>query len=193
MSLKSAPVHTYVFWHWKQPGIDVVRYESTLREFHRALGASPPEGFVHSVSAALAGAGWANDGREAYIDRYFIRSSAALDTLDAAIAGVARHAAHESIAGLAAGGVGGLSTMRLGTPLRAPRHAYWFSKPRNVTYSALLQVFEPIVRRQPCALWMRRLVLGPGPEFCLESMAPVDCPEFLTNPPIELRTLGLIP
>jgi hypothetical protein len=72
-------------------------------------------------------------------------------------------------------------------PVDDARYAYWFSKPRAVTYTQLLEVFEPIVERQSCALWMRRLVLGPGPEFCLESKEPVECPEFFTEPPIALR------
>jgi hypothetical protein len=31
------------------------------------------------------------------------------------------------------------------------------------------------------------MVLGPGPEFCLETTAPVECPQFLKEPPVTLR------
>jgi hypothetical protein len=163
----------YVFWHWPRASVAGTRYEADQRAFHAALATRPPAGFSHSSSSMLSGALWANGGREAYQDRYFIRSSAALDALDRGVASGPRRQAHQSAARAAAGGTAGLYRARLGTPPVAPRRALWFSKPAGVTYDELVAMLHPLVRQDESVLWMRRLVLGPSPEFCLETAVPV--------------------
>ena len=120
----------------------------------------------------------------AYQDRYFIRGAAALDALDRSVTRGPRQRAHRSAAAGAAGGTAGLYRARLGTPSPTPLHALWFSKPAGMTYDELLAVLDPVVRRGESVLWMRRLVLGPTPEFCLETAAPV-------APTLELPALAL--
>ena len=166
----------YVFWHWKQPRVAAPEYEARQREFHEALAAHPPEGFAHSSSSALAGAPWANDGGEAYQDRYVIHDSCALDALDRAVAAGAQRLPHDGAASVAAAGTAGVYRARIGTPVAAPHHAMWFAKPPGMSYDQLLERCAPLVRVGESVLWMRRMVLGPTPEFCLESTTPAALP-----------------
>ena len=179
----------YVFWHWRQPSIASAQYEARLRDFHAALAARPLAGFSHSTSSALAGAAWANGGGDAYQDRYFITGSAALDELDRAVIEGARQAAHDAAASSAAGGAAGLYRARLGTPSAEPRYASWFSKPEGMSYGQLFADLAALIEQEQGVLWMRRMVLGPTPEFCLESPRPVSLPEGLSSLTLALRPL----
>ena len=177
----------YVFWHWKQPAVASSQYEALQRDFHAALAENPPHGFSHSISSAVTGAPWANGGGDAYQDRYVIHDSSALDALDRAVVGGTQRAVHDGAARVAAGGTAGLYVARVGAPLDAPRYAVWFAKPRGMSYDHLLARCEPLVRRDASVLWMRRMVLGPTPEFCLESTAPVTLPSELEGLALSLR------
>jgi hypothetical protein len=70
----------YVFWHWKRTQISEQDYEARQRSFHAALSATPPDGFIRSASAAVAGAAWAAEGSAAYEDWYFVQDYTALGT-----------------------------------------------------------------------------------------------------------------
>ena len=177
----------YVFCHWRRPSVSAAAYEARQRAFHEALAAKPPRGFLRSCSSTFAGAPWANDGAEIYEDRYFISSSAALDELDDAVANGARRRAHDGAAGLADGGVGGLYRVRLGVVGGAPQAAAWFSKPPGMSYDELFAEVAPYVEHERSWLWMRRLVLGPAREFCLESVEMRDLPAWLGALSFELR------
>ncbi len=177
----------YMFWHWKRPQVTTDDYEARQRDFHRALAADAPRGFSSSSSSAIAGAPWANGGAEAYQDRYVIRDSCALDALDRAVAGGSQRARHDVAAGVAAGGAAGLYRARTASPIPAPRHALWFGKPQNSTYDGFLARIAPIVRAGESVLWMRRMVLGPTPEFCLESTTDVQLPSDLEVLALSLR------
>ena len=177
----------YTFWHWKQPQISATEYEARQRDFHSALAADPPSGFLCSVSSAVTGAPWANGGAEAYQDRYVIGDSSALDALDRAVASGMYRQAHDNAAAVAESGIAGLYRARIGVPLPAPRHAVWFAKPSGMSYDQLLARCEPLVRPDDSVLWMRRMVLGPTPEFCLESMTPVTLPPELRGLALSLR------
>jgi hypothetical protein len=159
----------YFFWHWKQPDVSSARYEAALRGFHASLRESPPRGFIRSVSTAVIGAPWANAGAEAYVDRYVIEDASALDRLDDAIGAMGRHRKHDTVAHLAAAGAGGVSRLRLGEVVEHPRHAFWFNKVAGMSYEDIFRALEPAVRRHSAVLWMRKMVLGPSPEFCLEA------------------------
>lgn len=177
----------YVFWHWKQPAVSAAKYEARQRAFHAALAEHPPTGFARSISTALDGAPWANGGGPAYQDRYLIQDSASLDALDACVRSGARQETHDSAASVAAGGTAGLYRARLGAPVAAPRYALWFAKPPGTTYDELLALWGPLVRGGESVLWMRRMVLGPTPEFCLESVTPLDLPRRLGAIALTLR------
>ena len=166
----------YVFWHWRQPTVSAPDYESAQRAFHTALGATPSDGFSGSFSHAIAGASWANGGEEAYEDWYLVRDSAALDPLNDAAISASRQAPHDAAAALAAGGTAGLYRLRVGQLPNAPRSAQWFSKPERVSYPQLFAAIEPVLRPVGGSLWIRQMVLGPTPEFCVLGREPAALP-----------------
>lgn len=177
----------YVFWHWKQPTISAPDYEPVQRAFHDALEATPPRGFHWSQSFALSGCPWAADRGEAYEDRYLVDDFAALDLLDAAAVSASRKMPHDKAAALAAGGTAGIYQLSQGEPMRVPRHAAWFSKPSGVSYAALRGLLQPVVAQGEAAVWMRRMTLGPTPEFCIYSAEPLELPEPIEPLRVTLR------
>lgn len=176
----------YVFWHWRRPHVDADHYEAVQRRFHEALRAAPAEGFSRSWSFALTDAPWAAGGGDAYEDWYLVDGSAALDPLNHAAITASRAAPHDAAAALAAGGTAGLYLLRAGTPAGLPRRAQWFTKPETMSYAALDAAFAPVVANG-ARLWMRYMVLGPTPEFCLHSAAPVALPDAVTATAVALR------
>lgn len=178
----------YVFWHWKQPPIVALDYERVQRAFHAALEHDPPSGFHWAQSFALSGCAWAAGGGEAYEDRYLVDNLPALEALEQGAVSASRKAPHDSAAALAAGGAAGVYKLTQGEPMRVPRHAAWFSKPAGVSYAALRELLEPVVARGEASVWMRKMVLGPTPEFSLYSAEPLELPA-----PIEALAVPLRP
>lgn len=177
----------YVFWHWPRADLAAAAYERAQRAFHAALQAAPPPGFARSTSAAVRGLPWAAAGAHAYEDWYLLREPTALDALNTAAITASRAAPHDAAAALAAGGTAGLYRLRAGESPAAPRHAAWFAKPDGMSYAALDAAIMETRARHDAALWMRYMVLGPGPEFCLQSLQPLVLP-----PPFEaVRTVEL--
>jgi hypothetical protein len=166
----------YVFWHWRRPRVSAATYESLQSEFHAALAAAPPSGFLRSACVAIAGAPWAADGGEAYEDWYLVDGSAALDPLNAAAVTASRQQPHDVAAAAAGGGTAGLYRLRLGTVDGPPRSASWFAKPAGMSYGALFGALEPMVRAERAALWGRQMTLGPAHEFCLHAPPGVSLP-----------------
>lgn len=166
------PLLAYVFWHWRQSSADRSAYESAQLDFQRALTDSPSAGFVRSFSHAIAGAPWANDGGEAYEDWYLVRDSAALDPLDTAAITAGRKAAHDAAASLAAAGTAGLFQLRVGNAPTSPRSAQWFSKPTGLAYPQIFAAIEPALKPVDGSLWVRKMTLGPSPEFCVLGREP---------------------
>ena len=179
----------YVFWHWKRSCIEGAEYEAHQRSFHATFEAHPPEGFVCSSSSLIQGAPWANSGDVAYEDRYCLLDAAALDTLDQSVAVDPHREAHASAAKGAAGGSAGLYRVRLGVPLSGPRHAWWFARGPGMTYEDLVGLLAPLIREGESVMWMRRMVLGPTPEFCLQSVAPLSLPLQLSTLQLRLQPL----
>jgi hypothetical protein len=177
----------YVFWHWPRAAVRAEDYERAQRRFHDALAAAPSQGFTRSQSSRLRGAAWAAAGGDAYEDWYLVNASAALDPLNHAAISASRAAPHEAAAALAAGGAAGLYVLRGGSPVSAPRHAAWFAKPAGMSYAALDQALGDTLARAGAALWMRFMVLGPTPEFCLQSREPFALPAPFAATPIALR------
>jgi hypothetical protein len=166
---------SYTFWHWRRSSVDRNVYEDRHGAFHAALASNPTQGFLSSNSVRLTRAPWANGGGEAYQDRYLVDGWATLERLEAAAISGARQEPHAAIAASAGGGAGGVYGVRSGTPVPAPRNSYWFSKPDGMSYAQLDEALSPFVR-DSTVLWIRRMVLGPTPEFCLESISPVELP-----------------
>lgn len=177
----------YVFWHWRQSTVAPIDYESRQRAFHSALASAPAEGFVASFSVALSGAPWAAAGGDAYEDWYLVRDWSALGALNEAAVSAGRARPHDAAAAVVADGAGGLYALRLGATEPGPRCAHWFGKPPGMRYDELLRLLAPVVERAEGVLWMRQMVLGPAPEFCLHAGAPVALPAPLSPLVLPLR------
>ena len=162
----------YVFWHWRQPSAERGTYEAAQQAFHRELAASPSKGFVRSFSHAVMGAPWANQGGEAYEDWYLVRDTASLDGLEQAAVSASRKGPHDIAASLAAAGTAGLYQLQRGTAPTGPQSAQWFAKPAGLTYAQVFGAIEPALASVGGSLWMRKMVLGPSPEFCVLAREP---------------------
>jgi hypothetical protein len=170
-------VLAYVFWHWPRPDVQRPDYEQRQRRFHAALRDAPSPGFLGSRSYAVNGATWTGGGGDAYEDWYLVENSAALDPLNEAAVTASRQAPHDAAAAGAAGGTAGLYRLRRGdVDSAAPLAAGWFGKPAGMSYAELDVALEPVVRGSGGVLWMRQMVLGPTPEFCLQ------CPQSVRLP-----------
>jgi hypothetical protein len=181
-------VLAYVFWHWPRPGVSQDEYERLQRRFHAALRDAPPAGFLGSRSHAVAGVPGITPIGTAYEDWYMLENGTALDPLNEAAITASRQAPHDAAAAAAAGGTAGLYRLRLGTvDGSTPTVAAWFSKPDGMSYAALDAALGPIVDPRGGALWSRQMVLGPTPEFCLQSSAPVELPARFSPLCVSLR------
>lgn len=171
----------YLFWHWPRDGFDRRDYERLQGRFHVALRDAPPPGFLESRSETISGAPWIPDGRDAYEDWYLVENAASLDPLNEAAISAPRKASHDAAAAGAAGGTAGLYRLRQGSVnAPAPTVAAWFGKPAGMTYPALDEALQPLVASKGAVLWMRQMVLGPTPEFCLQSSSPLTLPSQFT-------------
>ena len=163
----------YVFWHVPGPGVAAREYESAHGEFHDVLRATGVPGLRGIRVYKLDSIPWLNDG-SGYEDWHLLDNSAALDILDQAAVSEARQRPHDRIAALAGSGTAGLYGLRMGAVI-APALAYWLSKPEGMSYAAFEAALEPLVA-SGCALWGRRMTLGPTPEFCLHAPTPRNMP-----------------
>jgi len=157
----------YVFSHRPASGADVPAYEDALRRFHTELAGSRPAGFVASTTYGFA------DG---YSDWYLVENSAALDVLNEAAVSGTRAASHDLAARMAAWGSGKLLSLAQGEADLSALHQTDFAKPAGMAYAELYAMIEPLAARTGAALWRRMMVLGPPPEFCLVSRAPIELP-----------------
>lgn len=177
----------YVFWHWPRPGTSADEYEHLQRRFHVALRDAPPAGFLRSHSYAIGSAPWIAGGEAVYEDWYLLENGAGLDPLNEAAVTASRQAPHDAAAAVAAGGAAGLYRLRRGKVEEPVTAAAWFSKPDGMTYTALEAALAAVVDSRDGALWCRQMVLGPTPEFCLQSATPVALPAPLVPRFVALR------
>jgi hypothetical protein len=183
-------VLAYVFWHRPSTGVEPAAYEEELGRFHAALAESPPPGFRRSLTFRVAGTTWLSG--EGYEDWYVLAGSEALDPLDRAAVSSGVGICHDTVAGLAADGVGGLYRLRAGQEaLEGAASAAWLGKPSGVSYEDLYARLAPWTSGAGAGLWGRQMVLGPTPEFCLRSPGPLDLPADLE--PLAVRTTQVWP
>lgn len=180
----------YVFWHWPQPGLNMLDYVTHLESFHRTLAANAPTGFQRSVVFCIEDADWLRTRGPAYEEWYVLDGSAAMDLLnDAAVSG-ACETPHNLVAREAAGGTGGLYRLRAGQEdLSNARFAIWLSKPDGVTYQDFFDALASLTSRPNVALWGRQMTLGPTTEFCLHSQTPLQLPPGYTGRQIPLTSV----
>jgi hypothetical protein len=160
----------YVFWHVPRAGALTQAYEAAHREFHDVLRGAGIEGLLAVRVFRLAAVPWLG-GRPGYEDWHLLEGSAGLDLLDRAAVSGARQMPHDRIAAMAGAGTAGLYALRTGTVATAAV-AHWLAKPDGMSYQAFEASMAPHMA-PGCALWGRRMTLGPTPEFCLH--APAAC------------------
>jgi hypothetical protein len=167
-------VLAYVFWHAPASGVDAADYEEAMAAFHRALATHPPAGFHGGFTLVLAAPGWFAPAPEVYVDVYTVDDFAALEELNAGAVSGPRRSPHDAVARHAAAGAGGVLRLLRGAP--APlEHVSFLAKPADLSYddfTAALAGAAPA----GSGVWMRQMVLGPGPEFWVLSPAPADLP-----------------
>lgn len=180
----------YVFWHWPLPGAD--HYTQRLVEFHNRLSTFPPERFLGSTSAHIAGAPWVPGSVPAFEDWYFVEDFAALGLLNEAAVSGARQPHHDEAARLAEGGTGGLYALRSGEVLGTPPPAsLWFGKPAGLPYPDFHAALDEALSTVPHALWQRQMVLGPAPEYCLHATADFALPSNVA--PVSVHSRSIFP
>jgi len=155
-------------------------YEGALRRFHAELAGSRPAGFVSSTTYRFS------DG---YSDWYLLENSAALDVLNAAAVSGARAASHDMAARMAGWGSGKLLSLAQGDPDLDALYEVAFAKPAGMAYPELYAMLEPFAARAGAALWRRMMVLGPPPEFCFVTRAPIELPAELAPTAQERRQI----
>jgi hypothetical protein len=101
-----------------------------------------------------------------------LRGTTSLDPLDEAAITASRKAPHDAAAAQAAGGTAGLFKFRLGELPNEARWSHWFSKPAGMSYPQLFAAVEPALAPVGGSLWVRKMVLGPSPEFCVLARQP---------------------
>lgn len=163
----------YVFWHVPRAGAVTREYESAHGEFHSVLRATGVQGLRSVLVFKLDAIPWL-DGQAGYEDWHLLEDSSALDVLDRAAISGARQQPHDRIAAMAGAGTAGLYGLRFGEAV-LPAVAYWLSKPDGMRYAAFEDSLKPLVDGG-CALWGRRMTLGPTPEFCLHAPAKCELP-----------------
>jgi len=171
----------YVFWHWRYPHIEKLSYQQLLSDFHTALRVQKPVGFHYSMVFQVELVPWLDVIGEVYEEWYILENSAALDSLnEAAVTGPCREP-HTQVARSAAGGSAGLYRLRGGESRITTAHvAYWFAKPQGMSYETLYQTLQPVTMQSAGSLWERQMVLGPAPEFCLQTPADTALPANFT-------------
>lgn len=178
----------YVFWHWPRAGLDIRSYERDVAEFQQLLNHARPSGFRGAAVYRSAPAPGVGAPRPCYTDWYLLDNSAALDPLDEAAVAPPCREAHDRVARAAAGGTGALYRLRAGVPaFESSRFASWLSKPTGTSYGEFYGRTGMATTDAGAVLWGRQMVLGPAPEFCLMSPAPLDLPAEFRAIRVELE------
>jgi len=188
----------FVFWHRPAPAVTASDYEGHLSDFHRSLRDQPVRGLVGSQTYGCDRLPFAE--QPGYEDWYLLEDFAALGTLNDAAIDPRHRPAHDSVAGLAENGTGGIYRIHDASPttnvagaLLGADTATWFPKPPGTTYEQLQDHVRTVTDGATAAeptLWRRQLTLGPAPEFCLRSRGPLEVPAPLEATVVRLRPLG---
>jgi hypothetical protein len=168
----------YLFSHRPAGGVEVGAYEDSLRRFHTELTNASLSGFIDSATFAM-GAG--------YTDWYLLENSSAMEVLNAAAVSGARAALHDSVAGMAADGVGKLLSLASGRPSMEAGFEVRFGKPAGMPYADLYARLKSWTEVPGVSLWRRMMVLGPPPEFCLITPSEVEL-SLAMHPEVLRRT-----
>ncbi|MDQ6838076.1 MAG: hypothetical protein M3137_07015, partial [Actinomycetota bacterium] len=152
----------YLFWH--RPGtVERTVYEANLRGFHDALATDPPAGLITSWTWRLAAPPWFNGPDPTYLDVYMTADLSTLAELECGAVTGSRRSAHDRAADAMAAGAGALMAVVAGDGISAvtDRTLAFVDKAPGMERDR----FVAGLARGGGSVWMRRLVLGPGPEY----------------------------
>lgn len=181
----------YVFWHWPRAEVQRASYEEKLASFTASLNANRASGFVEALSFRVGSLPWGLAGASVYEDWYVVRDFAALGALnDAAVSDGAR-SPHDTIAKDFMKGAGGVFKSVIGAlPLGEARVATWIEKTIGPSYQSYYDDLARALGGQRYRVWRRQMVLGPSPQFCVQSAEPVELPSTLRPYSVRLQPIG---
>jgi hypothetical protein len=178
-------VLAWLFWHARRPDLPEEEYRQRLLHFHDRLNTLAPPGFAGSRTLRYPALPWLPVTTEVYEDWYFVHHSGALDVLDDSVTAPSLVESHTAVSRSAATAIAGLYRLRAGTPLHRPSRVTWVSKERSEPYEDFIAGLA-----ETGSVWSRKMVLGPAPEFCVESEASPAAPlEALLLQPDLIRPL----
>lgn len=164
-----SPPLGYLFWH--RPGfVDSSVYEAAIGDFHAALTADPPSGFLTSWTWRLAAPPWFDGTDPTYLDVYLTADLTTLGELERGAVTGSRQPSHDRAAAAMSTGVGALMAVVAGDPLASRGRSLAFV---NKPPGAMRETFAAELARDGASVWMRRLVLGPGPEYLVVGPFPM--------------------
>jgi hypothetical protein len=143
-------VLAYVFWHRPAAGTADASYGRLAGALHAALADDPPEGFAGSASYLVDDVPWLAPGGTAVEDWYLVEGWSALGALEEAALDAGRRLPTTQL-------------RRPRAPARAPSTGSWRARPSPAAAPA--GPTRRPERRRTAALWRRRLVLGPAPQW----------------------------
>lgn len=154
----------YVFAHAPGAATSREEYVAGLQQFHDALAAAPPNGFLdswvwHVAEAAPVGS---------FEDWYLVEDWTALGALNAAAVTGARKAPHDAVAPLAGAGAGGIYALAYGHPASDAGYRLRIDKPAGVPYSSFEADLLDVVGSW-ATVWKRQMVLGPDREYLVDT------------------------
>jgi hypothetical protein len=167
----------WVFWHARFEHVAEAEYDRALAVFHERIRAAAPAGLLGLRTIRYDGVPWLETSTTVYEDWHFLADSAALDRLEAAAVAEFAGATHERVARLARGARAGLYRLCRGRPAPGVPSIRWTDKPRGQPEAAFVASLDGAA-----AVWRRSMVLGPTPEFGVESSAEPGAP--LALPPL---------
>ena len=141
----------YVFWHRPRADVDRDGYEDALRAFHATLD-------LPSATFRLDALPF--DERDGYEDWYLVEDWAALGVLNDAAVDAVHRPAHDVPARAVSEGWGGVYRLIRGEAEPPPLTQWGWKRPGE-------PLEDYLASQDAAAVWMRQMVLGPAPEFCL--------------------------
>jgi hypothetical protein len=182
---------SYVFWHEPRRTTPRAKYERELLAFQGSLRAHPPPGLVDILSFRETGSPWSKHRRTTYEDWYLAKGFRSIGLLNQAAVEGANKGPHDDVARDGAAVAGGLyKLLRSSLPLRDARSALWLEKPDGMSYRAFLGGLSELTNDDPADVWQRQMVLGPAPEFCIHSRAPLRPQGRLEHLLMSIRPIG---
>lgn len=169
----------YVFWHQKMELVSSKTYESALITFHRSLYNFGVRGYIGSQTFKIEGAYWMGATESGYEDWYLLEDSGVMDKINqAAISGSVKDP-HNAAAHMATNLHAGLYVIKSPYPsFLNGKSATWFTKPKEMSLDQIINSHSDSNKRFG-DLWMRQMVLGPTPEYCIVSENRIDLPRNL--------------